>query len=31
MGAAAVIADAVFHATGRRIQDLPIRIGNLLA
>jgi xanthine dehydrogenase YagR molybdenum-binding subunit len=29
-GAAAAIANAVFHATGRRIRDLPIRIEKLL-
>jgi xanthine dehydrogenase YagR molybdenum-binding subunit len=29
-GAAAAIANAVFHATGRRVRDLPIRIEKLL-
>jgi xanthine dehydrogenase YagR molybdenum-binding subunit len=28
---AAAIANAVFHATGRRIRDLPIRLESLLA
>jgi xanthine dehydrogenase YagR molybdenum-binding subunit len=30
VGAAAAIANAVFHATGRRIRELPIRIEHLL-
>jgi xanthine dehydrogenase YagR molybdenum-binding subunit len=30
VGAAAAIANAVFHATGRRVRDLPIRIEQLL-
>jgi xanthine dehydrogenase YagR molybdenum-binding subunit len=30
VGAAAAIANAVFHATGRRMQELPIRIEHLL-
>jgi xanthine dehydrogenase YagR molybdenum-binding subunit len=30
VGAAAAIANAVYHATGRRVRDLPIRIENLL-
>jgi xanthine dehydrogenase YagR molybdenum-binding subunit len=30
VGVAAAIASAVFHATGRRIRDLPIRIESLL-
>jgi xanthine dehydrogenase YagR molybdenum-binding subunit len=30
VGVAAAIANAVFHATGRRLRDLPIRIENLL-
>jgi xanthine dehydrogenase YagR molybdenum-binding subunit len=30
VGAAAAIADAVFHATGRRVHELPIRIEHLL-
>jgi xanthine dehydrogenase YagR molybdenum-binding subunit len=29
-GAAAAIANAVFHATGRRIRDLPITLDKLL-
>ena len=29
-GVAAAIANAVFHATGRRLRDLPIRIEHLL-
>jgi xanthine dehydrogenase YagR molybdenum-binding subunit len=29
-GAAAAIANAVFHATGRRIRDLPIRVEHVL-
>jgi xanthine dehydrogenase YagR molybdenum-binding subunit len=29
-GAAAAIANAVFHATGTRVRDLPIRIDKLL-
>jgi xanthine dehydrogenase YagR molybdenum-binding subunit len=31
VGAAAAIANAVYHATGKRIRDLPIRIEKLLA
>jgi len=31
VGAAAAIANAVFHATGKRVRDLPIRIEKLLA
>jgi hypothetical protein len=31
VGAAAAIANAVFHATGRRVRELPIRIEKLLA
>jgi xanthine dehydrogenase YagR molybdenum-binding subunit len=30
VGAAAAIANAIFHATGRRLRDLPIRIEHLL-
>lgn len=30
VGAAAAIANAVFHATGRRLRELPIRIEHLL-
>jgi xanthine dehydrogenase YagR molybdenum-binding subunit len=29
-GAAAAIANAVFHATGRRLRDLPIRLEHVL-
>lgn len=31
VGTAAAIANAVYHATGKRIRDLPIRIEDLLA
>jgi xanthine dehydrogenase YagR molybdenum-binding subunit len=31
VGTAAAVASAVYHATGRRIRDLPIRIDDLLA
>ncbi|MFF4727221.1 hypothetical protein ACFY3M_18075 [Streptomyces mirabilis] len=30
VGAAAAIANAAFHATGRRVRELPIRIEHLL-
>jgi xanthine dehydrogenase YagR molybdenum-binding subunit len=30
IGTAAAIANAVFHATGRRVRDLPIRIESLI-
>jgi xanthine dehydrogenase YagR molybdenum-binding subunit len=30
-GAVAAVANAVFHATGRRVRDLPIRVDKLLA
>ena len=30
VGTAAAIANAVYHATGKRIRELPIRIENLL-
>jgi xanthine dehydrogenase YagR molybdenum-binding subunit len=30
VGVAAALANAVFHATGRRLRDLPIRIEHLL-
>jgi xanthine dehydrogenase YagR molybdenum-binding subunit len=31
VGMAPAIANAVFHATGRRVRDLPIRIEDILA
>ena len=31
VGTAAALANAVFHATGRRIRELPIRIEHVLA
>ena len=30
VGMNAAVANAVFHATGRRVRDLPIRIEDLL-
>jgi xanthine dehydrogenase YagR molybdenum-binding subunit len=30
VGAGAAIANAVFHATGRRVRDLPITVDTLL-
>jgi xanthine dehydrogenase YagR molybdenum-binding subunit len=30
-GVAASIANAVFHATGKRIRDLPIRVDKIMA
>jgi xanthine dehydrogenase YagR molybdenum-binding subunit len=30
VGVAPAVANAVYHATGRRIRDLPIRIEDLL-
>jgi xanthine dehydrogenase YagR molybdenum-binding subunit len=30
VGTAAAIANAVFHATGRRVRDLPIRLEHCL-
>ena len=29
VGTAAAVASAVFHATGKRVRDLPIRIDDL--
>jgi xanthine dehydrogenase YagR molybdenum-binding subunit len=31
VGTAAAIANAVYHATGQRIRELPIRLEKLLA
>jgi xanthine dehydrogenase YagR molybdenum-binding subunit len=30
-GIAAAITNAVYHATGKRVRDLPVRIEDLLA
>jgi len=30
VGVAAAIANAVFHATGRRVRHLPVRLEDLL-
>jgi xanthine dehydrogenase YagR molybdenum-binding subunit len=30
VGTAAAIANALFHATGRRVRDLPLRIDRIL-
>ncbi|WP_281024364.1 hypothetical protein [Microvirga calopogonii] len=31
VGTAAAVADAIYHATGKRIPDLPITIGKIPA
>ena len=31
VGTAAAVASAVFHATGKRVRDLPIRVDDLFA
>jgi xanthine dehydrogenase YagR molybdenum-binding subunit len=31
VGTAAAIANAVYHATGTRVRDLPLRIDDLIA
>ena len=30
VGSAAAVANAVFHATGRRVRELPIRLDRVL-
>ncbi|MDQ1470069.1 MAG: hypothetical protein QOJ99_1549 [Bryobacterales bacterium] len=30
MGSAVAVANAVYHATGKRVRDLPITLDNLL-
>ena len=30
VGTAAAVANAVYHATGRRVRDLPIRLDRVL-
>jgi xanthine dehydrogenase YagR molybdenum-binding subunit len=31
VGTAAAVANAVYHATGKRVRELPIRLDRLLA
>jgi xanthine dehydrogenase YagR molybdenum-binding subunit len=31
VGVAAAVANAVYHATGKRVRDLPITLDNILA